>query len=103
MMQVRRPTRSTQREFWESDIAYFDTGASRSIFLEHYRKYVIWSEEINREINQAKTGVKLKVHKDALFRFSFTEKQTGLCMPMHHRAYLVRDREDGSPSVEPLF
>uniref|UniRef100_A0A0G4GH59 Integrase catalytic domain-containing protein n=1 Tax=Chromera velia CCMP2878 TaxID=1169474 RepID=A0A0G4GH59_9ALVE len=24
-------------------------------------------------------------------------------MPVHHRAYLVRDREDGSPSVEPLL
>uniref|UniRef100_A0A0G4HGL8 Uncharacterized protein n=1 Tax=Chromera velia CCMP2878 TaxID=1169474 RepID=A0A0G4HGL8_9ALVE len=99
MMQVRRPARSSQREFWESDIAYLDTGASRSIFSEYYRKYVIWSEEIN----QAETGVKLKVHEDAFFRFPFTEKQTGLCMPVHHRAYLVKDREDGSPSVEPLL
>uniref|UniRef100_A0A0G4HUN1 CCHC-type domain-containing protein n=1 Tax=Chromera velia CCMP2878 TaxID=1169474 RepID=A0A0G4HUN1_9ALVE len=105
MMQVRRPVRSFQREFWESDIAYLDTGASRSIFPEYYRKYVIWSEEINREINQAETGVKLKVHEDALFCFPFTEKQTGLCnaMPVHHRAYLVRDRKDGSPSVKPLL
>uniref|UniRef100_A0A0G4GR37 Integrase catalytic domain-containing protein n=1 Tax=Chromera velia CCMP2878 TaxID=1169474 RepID=A0A0G4GR37_9ALVE len=102
-MQVHRPARSIQREFWESDIAYLDTGASRSIFSEYYRKYVIWSEEINREINQAETGVKLKVHEDALFRFPFIEKQMSLYMPVHHRAYLVRDREDGSPSVEPLF
>uniref|UniRef100_A0A0G4FG64 CCHC-type domain-containing protein n=1 Tax=Chromera velia CCMP2878 TaxID=1169474 RepID=A0A0G4FG64_9ALVE len=103
MMQVRRPARSSQREFWESNIAYLDTGASRSIFPEYYRKYVIWSEEINREINQAETGVKLKVYEDALFRFPFTEKQTGLCMHVHYRAYLVRDREDGFPSVEPLL
>uniref|UniRef100_A0A0G4GQG0 Uncharacterized protein n=1 Tax=Chromera velia CCMP2878 TaxID=1169474 RepID=A0A0G4GQG0_9ALVE len=102
---VYRPARSAQREFWESDIAYLDTGASRSIFPEYYRKYIIWSEEINRQINQAETGVKLKVHEDALFRFPFTEKQTGLCIHVHHRVYLVRDREDGSPSdsVEPLL
>uniref|UniRef100_A0A0G4HXE9 Uncharacterized protein n=1 Tax=Chromera velia CCMP2878 TaxID=1169474 RepID=A0A0G4HXE9_9ALVE len=87
----------------ESDIAYLNTGASRSIFPEYYCKYVIWSKEINREINQAETGVKLKVYEDVLFRFPFTEKQTGLCMPVYHRAYLVRDREDGSPSVEPLL
>uniref|UniRef100_A0A0G4HLQ7 Uncharacterized protein n=1 Tax=Chromera velia CCMP2878 TaxID=1169474 RepID=A0A0G4HLQ7_9ALVE len=87
----------------KSDIAFLDTGASRSIFPEYYHKYVIWSEEINREINQAETGVKLKVHEDAFFRFPFTKKQTGLCMPVHHRAYLMRDRGDGSPSVEPLL